>query len=159
MNKTIIDYLSAIANVILILGLPIAVIQYISTTKKEKKDREYETYNSLDEKYVEWEKLCLEYPQLDIYDVKDSIPPVLNAKEKKEEMILFTILFSIFERAYILYSDESTQMKKDQWIGWHLYITNYCQRDNFRQAWRVTGATFDDRFQKYMKENMEKNAK
>ena len=37
MSKSIVEWSTLIANIILILGLPIAVIQYINTTKKEKR--------------------------------------------------------------------------------------------------------------------------
>jgi hypothetical protein len=139
-----------VSHVIVIVGLPLAIIQYWKESSKERMDRRYEIYSSMDEKFVEWEKLCLEYPELDIHDVKDSVPVVLNEKQKKQEVILFTILFSIFERAYMLYSDESTQLKKSQWTGWDQYMQDYCKRENFRQAWKISGTTFAMEFQSYM---------
>jgi hypothetical protein len=154
MNKELLDTLDAIGKVIVILGVPIAIFQYIRTTQKERRDREYGTYNSLDEKYLEWEKICLSYSYLDIFDVSDNKTSVLDEKQKKEELILFTILFSIFERAYLLYSDESSKLKKNQWSGWNTFIIGYSQRDNFKQAWKTSGTTFDTRFQNYMEENI-----
>jgi hypothetical protein len=153
------DITEVISNIVVIIGLPLAVIQYFNESIKERKDRQYEIYSSMDEKFVEWEKLCLEYPDLDIHDVKDSIQPALTEKQKKQEVILFTILFSIFERAYMLYSDESTQLKKSQWTGWDQYIQDYCKRQNFRKAWNVSGSTFAMEFQSYMEDKMKQTAK
>jgi hypothetical protein len=154
-EKHILDYLDALSKAVVILGLPLAYIQYLRTTKKEKRDREYGTYNALDEKYLEFQKLCLDHPYLNIFDIPDNNPPKLDGKQKKEELILFTMLFSIFERAYLLYSDQYTELKKKQWIGWDSYIKSYCERDNFLSAWEISGATFDTDFEKYMEDIIE----
>lgn len=150
MNQHVLDYLDAISKLIVILGLPLAFIQYQRTKRKEKRDREYGTYNALDEKYLEFQQLCLKYPYLDIFDISDSNPGELNDSQKKEELIIFTMLFSIFERAYLLYSDQYSNIKKRQWVGWDSYIKSFCQRKNFLEAWKVSGETFDTRFESYM---------
>lgn len=150
MNQQVLDYLQAITNLFVILGLPVAFIQYKVTKRKEKRDREYGTYNALDEKYLEYQQLCLQYPYLNIFDIPDKKPATLNEEQKKEELILFTMLFSIFERAYLLYTDHYSHIKKKQWIGWDTYIKSYCERDNFLSAWKISGSTFDTEFEKYM---------
>jgi len=152
MNYSFTEWLDVIGKLIVVFGLPFGLYQYIITKRKEKRDREYGTYDALDEKYIEFQKLCLDHPDLDVFDVPDKTPKQLNAKEKKEELILFTILFSIFERAYILYNDESSEIKEKQWTGWKHYIQSYCKRNNFMQAWKESGTTFDIRFQTFMSE-------
>ncbi len=152
MNPIILDYLDAISKIVVILGLPLAFIQYRITKKKERRDREYGTYNALDEKYIEYQELCLQYPYLNIFDIPDKKPAELDDKQKKEELILFTMLFSIFERAYLLYSDQYSNIKLKQWSGWDAYIKSFCQRTNFLEAWNTSGSTFDTEFEKYMKE-------
>lgn len=154
MSQQVLDYLQAITNVFVILGLPVAFIQYKITKRKEKRDREYGTYNALDEKYLEYQQLCLQYPYLNIFDIPDKKPAQLNEEQKKEELILFTMLFSIFERAYLLYTDHYSHIKKKQWLGWDIYIKSYCKRDNFLQAWKISGSTFDTEFEKYMKDTI-----
>lgn len=155
LDKQLLDYLDAIGKIIVILGLPLAYFQYRRTKRKEKKDREYGTYNALDEKYLEFQKLCLDHPYLNIFDIPDEVPKVLNDKQKKEELILLTMLFSIFERAYLLYSDQYSEIKTKQWIGWDSYIKSYCMRKNFLIAWEISGSTFDTDFEKYMRQNIE----
>jgi len=154
-NKQLLDYLEVVGKIVVILGFPIAYFQYRRTKRKEKKDREYGTYNALDEKYLEFQKLCLDHPYLNIFDIPDENPKELNEKQKKEELILLTMLFSIFERAYLLYSDQYSEIKKKQWVGWDSYIKSYCERDNFLNAWEISGATFDTDFEKYMISNLE----
>lgn len=156
MRDDITFVLDIISQLTIILGLPIAIFQYLIAKKKEKQDREYGTYNSLDEKYLEFQKLCLEFPQLDIFDIKDNDSKELNIEEQKQELILLTMLFSIFERAFLLYSDQNSEIKKRQWSGWDNYIDNYCKRENFRNAWLISGNTFDTKFEKYMLKSLSK---
>jgi uncharacterized protein YxjI len=63
---------------------------------------------------------------------------------------LLTMLFSIFERAYLLYSDQYSEIKKKQWLGWEDYIRSFCLRENFLIAWEISGNTFDADFEVYM---------
>ena len=150
MNQQVLDYIDATSKIIVILGLPLAFLQYQRTKRKEKRDREYGTYNALDEKYLEFQKLCLDYTHLDIFDIPDDNPVLLNQEQKKQELIIFTMLFSIFERAYLLYSDQYSNIKKRQWIGWDSYIKSFCKRENFLNAWNISGETFDTKFETYM---------
>jgi hypothetical protein len=146
-----------LAKLAVILGVPAALVQYCLAKRREKRDREYGTYNALDDKYIEFQRLCLRYPYLDVFDVPDSDPAELNKMQKKEELIVYTILFSIFERAFLMYSDQSTRVKRRQWTGWEEYIAEYCSRENFRDAWAKSGTTFDTRFQQYMTQAINKN--
>jgi hypothetical protein len=151
MNHSFMEWLEIITKFIVIIGVPVGVIQYIITKRKERRDREYLIYDAMDEKYIEFQKLCLDHPDLDVSDVPNTAPTVLNPAQQKEELVIFTILCSIFERAYLLYNDGSSTIKKEQWSGWYDYIKQYCQRNNFKQAWQKTGKTFDTNFQDFMK--------
>ncbi len=150
--------LGYVEKIIIIIGFPFAIYQYVTASEKEKKDRDYVIYNSLGDKYNEWENLCLSHTYLDIADIKDSVSPQLNEQQKKEEIILFQILFSMLERAYLLFNEESSTIKKDQWPGWDLYIENYCERKNFRQVWTKFGWGYESSFTKYMNDKIKRIA-
>ncbi|MCB0777895.1 MAG: hypothetical protein KDB99_16440 [Chitinophagaceae bacterium] len=153
-NNKLFGILEWAEKIIVVVGFPFAIYQYMDATQQEKEDRDYKTYNSLDDKYIEWQHLGLAHPYLDIADTPDSIPPVLTPQQQKEETILFSILASMMERAYILYNKESKGIRKEQWTGWDQYIASYCQRDNFRQYWGANGFGFDTDFLAYMKKKM-----
>ena len=154
---TFIQVLQALSYCAVILGIPLALRQHYRAVKKEQRDRELAqrdrelgTYNALDEKYIEYLRLCLKYPNLDVFDVPHPSPAPLSPEDERLQIILFTILMSIFERAYLMYGDQGEEVKKRQWAGWESYIQGFCQRDNFRRAWKTSGSTFDTRFQAYM---------
>lgn len=154
MKEEVLFYIDILSKLMVILGFPLAYIQYRRTKRKERRDREYGTYNALDEKYLEFQRLCLNYPHLNIFDIPDDSLPPPTKEQVREELILFTMLFSIFERAYLLYSDQSSAIKKKQWVGWDSYIKSYCERENFINAWKISGSTFDTDYEHYMIENI-----
>jgi hypothetical protein len=120
------------------------------SVRREQLDREYGTYNALDDKYHDFLNLCLQRPRLDIFDIQDAKPLPLSDEEKKEELIIFTILISIFERAYLMYFRQSSKLRRRQWSGWEDYIRDYAKRKNFQEAFRISGITFDTDFQVFM---------
>jgi hypothetical protein len=150
MLQDLVAWLGIGANLIVILGVPVALVTYMRTVRKEAVDREYRTYDSLDERYLHFLEMCLERPYLDVFDVQDASPTQLSATQKKEEEVMFTLLFSIFERAYILYADQGKRFRRQQWTGWDAYIRDYCARQNFRRAWANSDGTWDTGFQTYM---------
>ncbi len=145
------DILETLSFLIVLLGVPVALVQYFRAVKKEQQDREYGTYNALDEKFLQYQNLCLAHSELDIFDVPDATPTTLTAEQRKQELIAFTILFSVFERAYLMYHDQSTGLKQKQWTGWDEYIQGFCRRQNFKRAWIESGATYDKDFEQYIR--------
>ena len=144
------DIFELLSYMTVVFGGPVAIFQYRRAKHKEQQDREYGTYNALDEKYLQFQTMCFEHPELDIFDVPDRSPKPLSEEQAKQELIAFTQLISIFERAFLMYHDQSTKIKRAQWTGWDEYIRHYCQRQNFIYAWEMNGTTFDLDFENYM---------
>ncbi len=142
-----------VASSISILGIPVGIYLYYTAKRREQLDREYGTYNALDEKYTEFLKLCLENWELDVFDVPLESKKKLTPEQLRKEQILFLILISILERAYLMYKDQSTKIKKAQFAGWESYMRTWSSRANFRRVWKQAGIdaeTFDKDFYKHM---------
>ena len=150
--QTLNDLISMWASLTVALGGPAALFRYFRTTKNEKLVIENSAYDSTDQAFQGYQRLCLENPKLDIFDVRDEKPEELTTEEKKKEVIAFTMLFSVFERAHFIYTNYKSLTVSRQWDAWEAYIEDFCSRDNFKYAWKVSGVTFDPEFQKYMKE-------
>jgi hypothetical protein len=176
--KGIDEWLGAIDHFIVILGVPAAVIGYFRSRARDRDEaekarlareaetqarikeiaaREIATYTALDDKYLEFERLCFQSPSLDVFDVPDAAPasPEPTPMQKKRELVAFTMLFSLFERAYFMYQHQTSDLRRAQWTGWDEFIAGYCKRANFQAAWKTSGSTFDSHFQKYMQEKIE----
>jgi hypothetical protein len=129
---------------------PLAVIAYISAKKMERLEKEYQTYDELDNRFFEYQKLALEYYDLDILDVPNNDPSLAFDKKRKQEMVAYAILFSLFERAYLMFSNQANVFRQRQWSGWKHFLNDFLRRENVRTAWELSKNTYDTDFQSFM---------
>jgi hypothetical protein len=129
---------------------PLAVIAFINAKKTERLEREYETYDELDNRFFEYQKLALEYYDLDILDVPNNDPSLAFDKKRKQEMVAYAILFSLFERAYLMFSKQADMFRQRQWSGWKHFLNDFLLRENVRTAWELSKTTYDTDFQAFM---------
>lgn len=139
-------YLEMITYVITILGLPFALYIYIDEQKAQRAEREYGTYDALDDKYIELQQLCLQYPKLDIFDSPFVNPNTLTEEDEKQEEAILLIRISIFERAFLMYQREAAQAKDNQWEGWEVDILEWLERKNFSDIWNIHKQYYDKTF-------------
>lgn len=143
---TIALYLELSTYVITILGVPFALYMYIDEQKSQRAEREYGTYDALDDKYIDLQQLCLQYSKLDIFDTPFKNPNKLTEEEHKQEEAILLIRISIFERAFLMYQREAAKAKKDQWDGWEIEIIEWLERKNFNNIWNIHKQYYDKSF-------------
>jgi hypothetical protein len=129
---------------------PLAIIAYIKVKKTERLEKEYQTYDELDNRFFEYQKLALEYYDLDILDVPNNDPSLAFDKKRKQEMVAYSILFSLFERAYLMFSNQADKFRLRQWSGWKHFLNDFLRRENVRSAWELSKTTYDTEFQLFM---------
>jgi len=144
------EWMDVLANITMILGFPIALLVFIYDRRKERREREYGTYHALDEKYLEYLRMCIDNPHLNLYDVPLKKPPRLSETEKTRQSAMFDILVSLLERAFLMYQDQSNKVKRAQWIGWNEYMRDYASHPVFRETWKTRGIDFEVDFTKYI---------
>ena len=144
------QYLEVATFVITILGVPAAIFIYVKEQRLQREEREYGTFDALDNKYIEIQQLCLDYPELDIFDTPYESPQELTEPQKKQEEAILLIRISLFERAYLMYQRAPTKAKNDQWLGWDVEIKEWLDRDNFRKVWDEHGEYYDQDFYTYL---------
>lgn len=135
-----------------LIGIPVGIYVYWRNKKSERIDREYGTYHALDEKYIEYLKLCLANPDLDVADMPKVNAATLTEEQSHRQIIMFSILMSIMERAYIMYKDKSDAMRQAQWSGWDAYIQDWRRRENFAAALPFLASEFDVGFCNYIRQ-------
>ena len=150
-------FLEILTSLITIIGAPIAVFLYFKDKKKERLDREYGTYNALDDKYIDFLNLCLENVDLGIYDMN------VNENLTKEQLIrrniLFEILICLFERAFLMYRNHDKLNKQQQWLGWNAYVEDWFKVKSFREVWAADmNSQYDLSFLNYMNSIYSKKA-
>lgn len=145
------SFFELVYYITVVLGVPVGVVQYIRTSAKERADREARIYDAVWASYIDYQRLSLQYPYLDVFEVPDEQPAPLTPSQAKEERVVLFILFSIFERAYLVYRDHPTPVTEAQWRGWDAHIRTYFRRANVRRAWSLGESTSDPRFSAYMR--------
>lgn len=144
------NVLDVVLKVTQLIGIPVAIYLYFINKERERLDREYGTYDELDDKYIEYLRLCLEHPDLDVADIPRPATPPLNSDQQHREFVIFSILISIMERAFLMYADKSNSIRRKQWAGWDAYIRDWGGRPNFKRALPTLRTQFDERFLKYL---------
>lgn len=129
---------------------PMAIIAYLQVKKTERLEKEYKTYDELDNRFFEYQKLALEYYDLDILDVPNNDPSLAFDKKRKQEMVAYAILFSLFERAYLMFTNQATMFRQKQWSGWKHFLNDFLRREHVRKAWQLSKSTYDTDFQLFM---------
>lgn len=140
-------YLEIISSVISIVGIPIAIWIFYRNKWKEKSDREYQTYNALDDKYIDFLVLCVDNADLDVYNERKLI---LTPEQEHKRLVMYEILISIFERAFLMYKDHDSKIKREQWQGWLKYIIEWYEVESFKKAWMKLGDQWDSKFVDFM---------
>jgi hypothetical protein len=148
--ETIIGITQIIYYIAMSIAGPLAVIAFINAKKTERLEREYETYDELDNRFFEYQKLALEYYDLDILDVPNNDPSLAFDKKRKQEMVAYAILFSLFERAYLMFSKQADTFRQRQWSGWKHFLNDFLCRESVRTAWELSKSTYDTDFQVFM---------
>ena len=71
-------------------------------------------------------------------------------KKRKQEMVALAILFSLFERAYLMFSNQADTFRERQWSGWKRFLNDFIRRESVRTAWQLSKETYDTDFQAFM---------
>lgn len=148
--ETVINITQIIYYIAMSIAGPLAVIAYLQVKRTERLEKEYKTYDELDNRFFEYQKLALQYYDLDILDVPNNDPSLAFDKKRKQEMVAFAILFSLFERAYLMFSNQADTFRQRQWSGWKRFLNDFIRRESVRTAWHLSKETYDTDFQAFM---------
>jgi hypothetical protein len=153
-NMETIQVVKDVAQIVYYIALsiagPLALVAYLTTRRKDRQEREYETYDELDTKFFEYQKLALQYYDLDMLDIPNNDPSLAFDKKRKQELVAFSILFSLFERAFLMFNSQADKFKKKQWSGWKYFLNDFIRRESIRSAWQLSKETYDTDFQAFM---------
>ena len=116
--------------------------------RQDRRLKEKEALFTSHSLYVDYLKLCLDNPELEIYDITYRNPTY--SSQNKKEFIVFEILFAYLESAYHYYQDQSDIIKTKRWAGWISFIKGYFKQENFKNAWKLTAAEWDKDFGNFM---------
>ncbi len=127
------EYWEIASYVVTVIGLPLAIWVFVHEQRKERQNDDDEVYQKLSAEYTEFLKLVLENADLRLMST-GTIAPV-NDEQAERRWVLFSILISLFERAYLLvYEDQMPRQQRRLWLSWEDYMREWCRRSDFREA-------------------------
>ncbi|MEQ1527058.1 MAG: hypothetical protein ABL911_09970 [Gallionella sp.] len=119
--------------IVTVIGLPMAIGVFIYEQRRERDNEEEEVYQLLSDNYQEFLKITLEHPDLHIFTTEET--PALSVEQRERMFIIFSMLISLFERAYLLlYEDDMSEKQLRRWRSWEDYMGEWCNRADFRAA-------------------------
>lgn len=137
--------------VVTVFGLPFAMFLFFWERRKERQMEEEEVYLRLSDEYANFSRLLLDHA--DLYLTSNSEPPSpLTPEQLERKKIIFEILISLFERAFILvYEERMSKQTARLWASWEDYIRFWCNRADFNAALPQLLDGEDIDFQNYVK--------
>lgn len=118
--------------VVTVFGLPLAIAAFMFEQRKERENEEEEVYQLLSDAYTDFLKLVMSNPDLKLRSQNEI--PDLTEEQQERIQVMFEILISLFERAYLLaYEDKMTGKQLRRWASWDDYMREWCGRDDFRK--------------------------
>lgn len=127
---TLVDW-ELLSYVVTAIGLPAAIGIFLYEQKKERDNEEEEVFQLVSDNYQDFLKIVLQNPDLRLFSPEGT--PSLNDEQRERMHIIFSMLVSLFERAYLLLFEPDMSPKQlRRWLSWEDYMREWCQREDFR---------------------------
>lgn len=128
------EWMEFLSYLVTVIGLPLAIGVFVYEQRKERANDEEELYQRLSDEYASFLRLVLEHADLRL--MSPSAPGAALTEEQRErKSVLFGLLISLFERAYLLvYEEEMPKQTRRLWQSWEDYMREWCAREDFRAA-------------------------
>ena len=122
-----------LSYVVTVVGLPLAIAVFVFEQRKERLNEQDAVYESISDNYQEFLRVMLEHPDLHLFSMNRT--PALSDEQQERAMVIFGMLVSLFERAYLLlYQDGLSGSKLRRWRSWEDYMREWCAREDFRDV-------------------------
>jgi hypothetical protein len=118
----VLKYFADISTIIGGLSVPIALFVFYFDRKKEKRNREMQSFNNLSTEWREYLKLLLDHPESDQY----------RHTFKSKNNVENEILVSMFESAFFHYTYYSGDSNLSIWGSWERYLDETLKIESFR---------------------------
>lgn len=117
--------------IVTVFGLPLGIFAFVWQQRKERENEEEAVYQMLSDAYTDFLKLVMQNPDLKLRS--QSIDDDFTEEQRERINVIFKILISLFERAYLLAFDEKMSAKQTRrWASWVDYMREWCERDDFK---------------------------
>ncbi len=124
-------WLEALSYVVTILGFPAAILVFVYEYRRRLDNEEKELHRHLSEEYDNFLRLALDNADLLLLS-SSKVPPALSEEQLERREIIYRMLVSLFEKAYIiLYSEDMKPDAKRRWMSWEDDMAEWCRKKEF----------------------------
>lgn len=143
------DVLLALSYIVTILGFPVAIYVFVAEERRRRVNEEKELHRQLSQEYDGF--LMMVMQNADLLLLSRSNIPAPSEEQLERTEIIFRMLVSLFEKAYIiLYTPDLTGNARRRWLSWEDDMREWCRRDDFRKALPFLLEGEDDEFSAYI---------
>jgi len=137
------DFFELASNVVTVIGAPLLLYAYVNEQRKERENEDEEAFQQISDAYIDFLKLVLANPDLKLRSATHAIDgpgrpalpafPPFNEEQQERRLVIFELLISLFERAFILlYDERMSARQRRRWNTWEDYMREWCRREDFR---------------------------
>ncbi len=138
-----------LSYVVTAIGLPVAIGVFLYEQKRERENEEEEVFQLVSDNYQDFLKVALQNPDLRLFSPEET--PSLSDEQRERMHIIFSMLVSLFERAYLLLFEPGMSSKQlRRWSSWEDYMREWCQREDFRSRLPILLRGEDPEFVAYI---------
>lgn len=124
------DFWETASYVITVVGLPFAIFLFFYEQRKERDNEDEEAYQLLQNAYTDFLEIVLANPDLQLRSA--TVRSDLSDEQRERTLIIFEMLISLFERAYIVsYEPDLRGVALRRWNSWDDYMREWCRREDF----------------------------
>jgi len=145
-------WLESLSYVVTILGFPIAIFVFVYERRRSLQNEESELHRHLSEEYDNFLRLVLDNADLLLLRVPAS-PVTLSEEQLERREIIFMMLVSLFEKAYIiLYNENMNRDARRRWMSWEDDMREWSRREEFVALLPKLLQGEDDAFSRHLME-------
>ncbi|KPF67706.1 hypothetical protein IP84_12240 [beta proteobacterium AAP99] len=124
------DLLELGSLLVTVIGLPFAIAVFFIEQRKERDNEDEEAYQLLSDAYNAFLQVVLQNPDLKLRTERRN--DELNDEQLERRRIIFEMLISLFERAYIVaWEPDMSPIQRRRWASWEDYMREWCRREDF----------------------------
>jgi hypothetical protein len=138
-----------LSYVVTVVGFPLAIFVFVYEQRRERDNEDEAVYELLSDNYQKFLQTALQHPDLSLFAPEETLE--LSDEQKQRMFIVFSMLISLFERAYLLLFDaKMTARQRRRWLSWEDYMREWCQRADFRRLLPLLLKGEDAEFVRYI---------
>ncbi len=120
-----------LSYVVTVVGLPFAIVVFLLQERKERENEDEAIWQQLSDAYIDFLEIVLANPDLKLRS--QSAVTDLSDEQRERMWVIFDMLITLFERAYLLaYETDMDEKQRRRWHSWEDYMREWCRRADFR---------------------------